>query len=709
MGVGSPDFTGVTLTPAPATVYDDTYQQFHAIAHYSDGTTSVLQWSECSFASSDKTVADFTHNIAFWGRAFAANPGTTTITVGMYGRDDEATTTLTVIPPPPPPPPPSARFSLGFGTGTLDPYPTWTPIDTHPNLVTSYSIDRGRAYELDQTDAGHATVQITDPDGILDPTNPAGPYYGQIRPLLHAVLCRQDPVTGLWEERFRGYVEEYSYDIHPSQQVNQLTVSLVDLFEIAGSAEMQPGQFGADINGQVSYGVALSNERVVAILTDLGLPRHRYATLPGTVMLHSSRYSGGESALSAVQEAADGEFPNLANVYCDRHGRICFHGRTARFDPATVAAAAGGAWDYHHWNAGDGTAITASPADTAQVRALGFTRGLSKIINIATALELGAPDSASSATSDRRVTDPASIAMYGMRSWSTSNLLTFLGDRDATYSTSAATETKRFATFYVQNYAQPKDRINSVEFRSLHPTDPRAPANWRLMSQVDISDTITLTVATAGGGFHAEEYFVEGVHEDVQPLAAGYDDVTVTLDLSPRSYYGVNPWATPLSGPDPSMPSSGTDAANPRKNPPAKSSHPKPKAHSGDHDHDGPDPTRIQYENTGTGIEDGGGDVDVIPYSISGPLTVTDGTLRWYALTAGTILQVFASAGTGGLTVRVNRNGASIGTATIPAGSNTAAFTPASPDYTAGDYFTVDVTAAGTGAADLVVELQVAQ
>jgi hypothetical protein len=82
MGVGSPDFTGVTLTPAPATVYDDTYQQFHAIAHYSDGTTSVLQWSECSFASSDKTVADFTHNIAFWGRAFAANPGTTTITVG---------------------------------------------------------------------------------------------------------------------------------------------------------------------------------------------------------------------------------------------------------------------------------------------------------------------------------------------------------------------------------------------------------------------------------------------------------------------------------------------------------------------------------------------------------------------------------------------------------------------------------------------------
>jgi hypothetical protein len=333
-------------------VYDDTYQQFHAIAHYSDGTTSVLQWSECSFASSDKTVADFTQQHRVLGPRVRCEPRHHHHHRRHVRTRRPATTTLTVIPPPPPPPPPSARFSLGFGTGTLDPYPTWTPIDTHPNLVTSYSIDRGRAYELDQTDAGHATVQITDPDGILDPTNPAGPYYGQIRPLLHAVLCRQDPVTGLWEERFRGYVEEYSYDIHPSQQVNQLTVSLVDLFEIAGSAEMQPGQFGADINGQVSYGVALSNERVVAILTDLGLPRHRYATLPGTVMLHSSRYSGGESALSAVQEAADGEFPNLANVYCDRHGRICFHGRTARFDPAAVAAAAGGR----------GTTTTGTPA-----------------------------------------------------------------------------------------------------------------------------------------------------------------------------------------------------------------------------------------------------------------------------------------------------------------------------------------------------------
>jgi len=41
----------------------------------------------------------------------------------------------------------------------------------------------------------------------------------------------------------------------------------------------------------------------------------------------------------------------------------------------------------------------------------------------------------------------------------------------------------------------------------------------------------------------AVEYFVEGIHEDVRPLTPDYDDVTLRLDLSPRSYFDTNPWA----------------------------------------------------------------------------------------------------------------------------------------------------------------------
>ena len=103
---------------------------------------------------------------------------------------------------------------------------------------------------------------------------------------------------------------------------------------------------------------------------------------------------------------------------------------------------------------------------------------------------------------------------------------------------------------------------------------------------------------------------------------------------------------------------------------------------------------------------------EVIPYSVSGALTAHDGGLRFYALAGGRIRQVHVSVGTApagsGLTVRINRNGSSIGTVTIAAGDHTATFTPSPAGYSAGDYFTVDITAVGssTAGSDLVVELQ---
>ena len=68
---------------------------------------------------------------------------------------------------------PTGRFLIAFDDPTLEPDPTWTRIDSYPHLVTSYTIDRGRQYELDRTDTGRATVQIAD-DG----------RWGQIHPLL---------------------------------------------------------------------------------------------------------------------------------------------------------------------------------------------------------------------------------------------------------------------------------------------------------------------------------------------------------------------------------------------------------------------------------------------------------------------------------------------------------------------------------------------
>jgi hypothetical protein len=65
-----------------------------------------------------------------------------------------------------------------------------------------------------------------------------------------------------------------------------------------------------------------------------------------------------------------------------------------------------------------------------------------------------------------------------------------------------------------------------------------AAALWKCISRVDIGDIVTVTVdSPGGGGFDNVDYFVEGVREDVRALNPGYDDVTLTLDLSPREFF----------------------------------------------------------------------------------------------------------------------------------------------------------------------------
>jgi hypothetical protein len=445
---------------------------------------------------------------------------------------------------------PTGRFLIAFDDPTLEPTPTWTRIDSYPNLVTSYTIDRGRQYEIDRTDTGRATVTIADVDGILDPTNPFGPFWdsgtdsSKIRPLLQATIGRRNPVTGAWHTRYRGFIEELDYTVDPSQQYNQLTVTLIDIFEILSAVEMLPGEFGdtppAGSEGQVFFDNAQMGDRITQVLTNAGIPDAFYVVFSGNVHLYEATYSSaGESAMTAVQEAADAEFPGVSNVYTDKLGRLVVHGRLAKFDPAGVLAGISDptVWPWRHWQAGDGAAVNLSPSDTAHVRQFAFNRGLSKIINSAVATPAGIDDTD---VAGQIVTDPDSIGLYGIRSWSAQSLLTKAGVGD---SLGALAETQLFATYYVDNYKTPKNRVTACGFRTMHPDRTGAAATWDLLSSIDIADQVDVTVGSpGGGGFILEPYYVEGVHEQVQPLNADYDDVTLTLDLSPKAYYDNNPF-----------------------------------------------------------------------------------------------------------------------------------------------------------------------
>jgi hypothetical protein len=440
---------------------------------------------------------------------------------------------------------PAGRFLLAFDADTLEPNPDWTRIDAWSSLLTSYTIDRGRSYELDRTDVGRATVQISDTEGILDPTNVDGPFFGKIEPLLQAMIGRYNPVTAAWVTRFRGFIEEMDYSFDPSQQVNRLTITLVDIFEIVNAVKMWPGDFGDpppdESAGQVFFDNAHADDRIIEVLGNAGIPVEWYVVFSLNVTLWEAVYSPAESAMTAIQEAADADFPGVANVFTDRLGRLAVHGRHARFDPVGVASGADeGTWDFHQWHAGDGAAVQASPATTAHIRRFAANRGLAKIINSALATPQGIADDD---VEGQIVKDTTSIGRFGIRSWEAQNLLTKVGLADGAV---ALVETRRFAEYYVSNYSLPRNRVTDIQFRSMRPDVSGASENWRLLSLVDIGDTCSVTVASPGGGGLVDEpYFVEGVHEEVRPLNPDYDDVTVRLDLSPRAYFTVDPWAFP--------------------------------------------------------------------------------------------------------------------------------------------------------------------
>jgi hypothetical protein len=445
---------------------------------------------------------------------------------------------------------PDGRFLVAFGGDTLDWNATFTAVDSYPNLVTSYSIDRGRQVELDRTDTGRATVQIADTDGILDPTNTHGPFYGLIEPLLQAAIQRRNPVDGLWYTRFRGWIEEMDYAFDPSQRVNRLTVSLVDIFEILSAIEMMPGDFGvtppAGSKDQIFFEDNTVQERIEQILANaLGADRDDYwVVFSGNVRLHESVSSVGESPMTAIQEAADAEFPGVSNVFTDRFGRLAYHGRLAKFDPVgTFESATPGTWDFRSWKLGDGAAVHADPAGTAHLRRFAFNRGLARIINqaFATPWRKNVPLADHEALA-QIVKDATSIGLRGIRPWSAENLLTksslvpgHEGDGDLV-------ETKRFAQYYVANYAQPRNRTTDIAVRSIRPGASGATITWGLLSKIDIGDLVSITVGSpGGGGFDGStpdgKFFVEGVHEQVQPLNPEMDDVTLTLDLSPQAYF----------------------------------------------------------------------------------------------------------------------------------------------------------------------------
>lgn len=444
--------------------------------------------------------------------------------------------TVMIAAPPAPPATVQRGLCVAFGDDFLAETPSWQSLyDQHSaGLRTrAIEIDRGRQSELDKSKTGTLTSDLRDFGGILDPTNTTGPFYGTIDTTKQVAFFLTNPVTGDEKTLFRGSLEELDgvIPVESAESYIDWELSAADFLKVLANAEVIPGPAG-----EAEYGATDVQTRILAALDDAVTPgtwpAGLYEVFSGNVNVQDRKYAPGDMILTVAQDAADAEFPGVANLYASKEGIVTFHGRFARFTPADAT--------YHisHWYAGDGAAVDADEdARVVPITELSFRLSDGDIINSALASPMNIADGD---IAGQLSVDAGSIATRGVRSHSWPDLQTGDGNPD---SNDALAETKLFSDYYAENYADSRVRITQLVFTTRRPAAKNYNAWWQFVCGVDISDLVTVKTTHPGGGGFNEDYFVEGVRYHITPLGNDFPEIRLELDLSPRAYFTTNPFS----------------------------------------------------------------------------------------------------------------------------------------------------------------------
>src|SRR6185437_9595682 len=123
------------------------------------------------------------------------------------------TVAITTIPP--------TFYQIAFNADpnqTLIP-PYWT--DQSWRAQFPWSSSRGRQYELDAVETGEWRTTLANPDGALDPTNTASPYYPNVVPLRQArIICKPGPNQLTPDQASAGEASGYPPGITVPAQTN---------------------------------------------------------------------------------------------------------------------------------------------------------------------------------------------------------------------------------------------------------------------------------------------------------------------------------------------------------------------------------------------------------------------------------------------------------------------------------------------------------
>lgn len=454
-----------------------------------------------------------------------------------------------------------------YGAAALDASPDWVALDSVDGVaIPAVTTQRGRNYFTDQTQAGQATVTAVDKVGALDPTSVDGPF-GILDPNAPLRVRLVNQFTGNPVTIYRGLTQDVQPNIYDQgTRTNRVQIPALDLFSLFANAEIPPGldfddtDSGASTqnsSGNTTYAYQAVNDRINALLNDYAItaglssfPADLAAVFSGNVHMQPSVYSPGYTFLGALQDAANAEFPNVANHFITKEGIYRFLGRLSRFHPSDYG-------DFVNvWHVGDGPAVAGNSGFALLYRDP-FTVGrpISKVVNSALFTPQGILNSeiaGSGAPVDlgggifrqgQLIYNPTSIGKYGPQSSSAASATGLYVADGILTGNNANDECAAYGQWLVTCASAPLTAIQQATFKQIDPSKPNGEAHWNFLCNVELGDVVIVnTTHIGGGGFDAVSFFVEGISYSFN--AAGLlPDLTLTLDLSPAALFATGPWS----------------------------------------------------------------------------------------------------------------------------------------------------------------------
>ena len=328
--------------------------------------------------------------------------------------------------------------------------------------IVQVSIRRGRNRILNKFEAGTANVTIYDLNGDWNPSNPAGAYYGELKPLRKIQIYAD--YNGTRYYMFSGFITNYDTGFNiGTSEVSKVTLKCVDAFRLLSGAQI------TTVSGAPAG--QLSGARVNALLDATEWPTSLRDIDTGESTLQADPATA-RTALEALRTVEDSEFGGL---FLDAEGRVTFVDRDA-----LTTSLASPLYDF----ADDGSGIAYQNAVTAYDDTL--------IVNDVTVTREGG--------SPQNVFDQSSIDTYFIHSGVRSGILV-----------QTDTEALDQASMLLSTRKDTETRIDSISL-NLEDGDDITRVNAGL--NVELLDCVTVLKSMPGSTSIQQTLLVQGLAHD---------------------------------------------------------------------------------------------------------------------------------------------------------------------------------------------------